>query len=87
MFFGEALKPKELLGLVITVVTVIILLYEAFYVNLTTGGIGTKGVVSTHAALFSASFLLILIGPWLWLGEVPLAVKKIIEAKTGTKAK
>ena len=76
---------KESLGLAITVLAIAILLYELLYVSPTTGGIGVRGAVTTDAVLVSAGFLLILIGPWLWLGEVPVAVKKMIEAKTGRK--
>lgn len=48
---------------------------------------GVKGEVTSNAMLISAGFLLILIGSALWLGEVPMNLKKLIEAKTGEKAK
>ncbi|MDW8045297.1 MAG: hypothetical protein RMJ31_05955 [Nitrososphaerota archaeon] len=83
----KKLKFKELLGLIITIITTFLILYEVLYVNLTTGSIGTKGVITMDAILLSTAFLLILIGPWLWLGEVPLAVKKLMEGKTGAKAR
>lgn len=79
------MRAKEALGVLITVIAVILILYELLYVNLTTGSIGKKGVITTDSILMSAGFLLVLIGPWLWLGEVPVAVKKFIEAKTGRK--
>jgi hypothetical protein len=82
---GCILKAREAVGLLITIVALVLLLYELFYVNLTRGGIGVKGQVTTDAILISASFLLILLGPWLWLGEVPVAVRKFIEARTGRK--
>ncbi len=76
---------RKALGTIITVITVIIMLYELFYVNITKGGIGVKGAVSIDAALLASAFILILIGPWLWLGEVPVAIKKFVEAKTGRR--
>jgi len=79
------MKAKEGLGVAITIIAVLLLLYELFYVNLTRGGIGVRGQVSTDSILISAGFLLILIGPWLWLGEVPVAIKKFIEARTGRR--
>lgn|GEM_PF-455158 len=79
------MKAREAVGLLITIVALALFLYELFYVNLTRGGIGVKGQVTTDAILISASFLLLLLGPWLWLGEVPVAVRKFIEARTGRK--
>ena len=79
------MKVKEGLGVAITVIAVLLLLYELFYVNLTRGGIGARGQVSTDSILISAGFLLILVGPWLWLGEVPVAVRKFVEARTGRR--
>ncbi|MEM0378342.1 MAG: hypothetical protein QXP68_06805 [Thermosphaera sp.] len=72
------MKPKEMVGLIITIIAIIIL----FYTFISTGGVVT-GDNATLAA--TAGFILILLGPWLWLGEVPVAIKKFIEAKTGTK--
>ncbi|MEM4675549.1 MAG: hypothetical protein QXM12_04595 [Nitrososphaerota archaeon] len=79
------MTAKETVGLVITIIAVVILLYELFYVNLTQGGIGVIGQVTLDAGLISAAFLLLLLGPWLWLGEVPVALRKFIEARTGRK--
>lgn len=79
-------KPKEMLGAIITIVAIILIFYELLYVNLTRGSIGVKGTVTTDSILMASGFLLILIGPWLWLGEVPVAIKKFIEAKTGRKS-
>lgn len=76
---------KKALGQAIAIIAIALLLYEILYVGLTTGAIGAKGVVSTDGVLVSAGFLLILLGPWLWLGEVPVTAKKLIEAKTGKK--
>ncbi len=74
-----------MLGVIITVIAVILILYELLYVNLTVGSIGKKGAITSDAVLIASGFLLILIGPWLWLGEVPVAIRKFIEAKTGKK--
>lgn len=79
------MRAKEGLGIAITVIAVLLLLYELLYVNLTRGSIGVKGEVSADAILISAGFLLILIGPWLWLGEVPIAIRKFVEARTGRR--
>ncbi len=79
------MKPKEAVGIAVTLIAVIVMLYELFYVNLTGGAIGVSGAVTTDAALLSAAFIMILIGPWLWLGDAPVAVKKLVEARTGRK--
>jgi len=71
-------KPKEALGLLITIIAIGIVLYA--YIS--TGGI-VKGDISVAAGV--SGFILILVGPYLWLGEVPSAVKKFVEAKTGVK--
>ncbi len=79
------MKAKEVIGLIMTLLSLIIFAYEVFYVGLTGGRIGVKGEVTSDAMLISAGFLLILIGPALWLGEVPANLKKLIEAKTGRR--
>ena len=76
---------KEALGLVITVLSLLLFAYEILYVGLVSGSIGVKGQVATDAVLISAGFLMIILGPALWLGEVPTNLKKLIEAKTGRK--
>ncbi|MEM2021253.1 MAG: hypothetical protein QXP80_03385, partial [Zestosphaera sp.] len=72
---------KEAVGLVITVLSLLLFAYEIFYVGLVMKAIGIKGQVTTDALLISAGFLLIILGPALWLGEVPTNLKKLIEAK------
>lgn len=79
------MKTKEALGLVITVLSLLLFAYEILYVGLVSGGIGVKGQVTTDSILISTGFLLIILGPALWLGEVPTNLKKLIEAKTGKK--
>ncbi|MEN2999391.1 MAG: hypothetical protein ABDH61_02310 [Acidilobaceae archaeon] len=76
---------KELAGLLITVLSLLLIVYELFVVGLLKGNVGVKGQITLDAVLISAGFLLILLGPWLWLGEVPVAVKKFVEAKTGRR--
>ncbi len=76
---------KEALGLVITALSLLLFAYEILYVGLVSGSIGVKGQVATDAVLISAGFLMIILGPALWLGEVPTNLKKLIEAKTGRK--
>lgn len=80
------MRAREALGLIITMLAVILILYELLYVNLTRGSIGMRGAITSDSILVSSGFLLILIGPWLWLGEVPVAIRKFIEAKTGKKS-
>ncbi len=79
------MKAREALGLIITILSLLIFAYEILYVGLTTGRIGVKGDVTNDAILISAGFLLIILGPALWLGEVPTNLKKLVEAKTGRK--
>ena len=79
------MRAREGIGLAITIVAILLMLYELFYVNLTRGSIGVRGQVTTDAVLICAGFLLILVGPWLWLGEVPVAIRKFVEAKTGKR--
>jgi hypothetical protein len=80
-----ACTAKQILGIVITLLSLALLFYELFYVNIVFGKIGVKDAINIDAILLSAGFLLILLGPWLWLGEVPVAIKKMIEARTGRK--
>ncbi len=80
------MKAREGIGLAITLIAILLLLYELLYVNLTHGRIGIADQVSTDAILISAGFLLILLGPWLWLGEVPVAIRKFVEARTGRRS-
>ncbi len=79
------MRAKEALGLIVTILSLLIFAYEILYVGLTTGKMGVKGDVTTDAVLISAGFLLIILGPALWLGEVPTNIKKLVEAKTGRK--
>lgn len=79
------MKAKEALGLALTALSFVILAYEILYVGLMTGSIGVKGQVATDSILISVGFLMIILGPMLWLGEVPTNLKKLIEAKTGKK--
>ncbi|MEM1603001.1 MAG: hypothetical protein QXL29_02665 [Zestosphaera sp.] len=79
------MKAKEALGLVMTFLSLIIFAYEILYIGLTEGSIGVKGEVAPDAVLISTGFLLIILGPALWLGEVPTNLKKLVEAKTGRK--
>ncbi|MFN3268022.1 MAG: hypothetical protein ACK416_02055 [Zestosphaera sp.] len=79
------MKAREAIGLIITLLSLVIFAYEILYVGLTGGRIGVKDEVTSDAILISTGFLLILIGPALWLGEVPANLKKLIEAKTGRK--
>ncbi len=79
------ISGKEALGSFLTVLALAIFVYEILYVGLFTGAIGVKGTVATDAIIITVGWILILIGPALWFGEVPANVKKLIEAKTGRK--
>ncbi len=79
------MSVREILGAFLTVLALAIFAYEIFYVGLFTGAIGAKGAIATDAVLTTIGWVLILIGPALWFGEVPTNVKKLIEAKTGKK--
>ncbi|MCX8195699.1 MAG: hypothetical protein N3F67_01245 [Acidilobaceae archaeon] len=74
---------RELVGMLLTAVALLLLFYELFVVGFFSGGVGVAKKVTLDAVLISAGFLLILLGPWLWLGEVPVAVRKFVEARTG----
>lgn len=77
------MRAKEAVGCLLTVLALVLLLYELFYVNLTRGYVGVKGEVSVDTLLLAAGWLLILVGPWLWFGEVPVAIRRIVEIRTG----
>lgn len=101
---------KALVGVAITALALILLLYSLVYVGLTAGSIGgeksekinlasarviinmTKGSTITRdvtvprdSLLVATGFLLLLLGPWLWLGDTPVSLKKFVEAKTGRR--
>lgn len=71
-------KPREILGIVLTGLAIAVIV-ASFVVQ------GTH--VSGNWAIATAfmGFIIILLGPWLWLGETPVAVKKFIEARTSRK--
>lgn len=72
------MSVKEVAGIVLTAISIIIIV---------TGFVMGGGKVSGDIALLVAftGFVLILFGPWLWLGEVPTAVRKFVEARTGRR--
>lgn len=73
------MKAKEVLGLILTVISIIVIVAGfAMY----GGNIKDPGVAFVTALM---GFAVILLGPWLWLGEVPVAVRKFVEARTGRK--
>jgi hypothetical protein len=73
---------KEVIGVLITLVAIIVLVYAYASAYAMAGG-QVKGDIALYAAI--CGFIVILLGPYLWLGEVPTAVKKFVEAKTGVK--
>ncbi|MEM0454172.1 MAG: hypothetical protein QXO98_05915 [Sulfolobales archaeon] len=78
------MKTKEMIGIVLTGIGLLLYLY-AMVVGGMKGSIGVRGKVEADAIIISLGMYAILIGPALWLGEVPVAIKKFIEAKTGKK--
>ncbi len=78
------MSTKELAGIFLTALGLVFYLY-AIVDGSMKGAIGVKGSVEISAVLIAIGMLAILIGPALWLGEVPVAIKKFIEAKTGKK--
>lgn len=78
------MKTKEMIGIVLTGIGLLLYLY-AIVVGGMKGSIGVRGKVEADAIIISLGMYAILIGPALWLGEVPVAIKKFIEAKTGKK--
>jgi len=43
-------------------------------------------VTPWDAYIFAASAFLILLGPWLWFGEIPEALKRFVEARISREA-
>lgn len=77
------MESKKLAGILCTILGALIMMYEFIYVRLTQGTIGAVGSVNLDVILVVAGFHLILIGPAMWLGEVPLALKRMIEIRRG----
>lgn len=78
-------RLKTLLGAAITILGILLFIYAFFYVMITKGAVGVKGQITADPIIGIVGCLLILVGPALWFGEVPVNIKKLIEAKTGRK--
>jgi len=76
---------KTILGAALTILGLLLFVYAFFYVALTKDAVGVKGQVTADPIIGTVGFLLILAGPALWFGEVPVNIKKLVEAKTGRK--
>jgi len=76
---------RIILGAGVTILGVVLFTYVFFYIAITKGAIGIKGEVTADPIIGVAGFLLILAGPALWFGEVPVNIKKLVEAKTGRR--
>ncbi|MDM7275018.1 MAG: hypothetical protein P3X22_002695 [Thermoprotei archaeon] len=74
------MQTRELLGLIITVIALLIMAYATLYV-----GFSVRKIEAMNAWLYSIAWLLLLVGPWLWIGTVPGALKRFVEARTGRK--
>lgn len=77
-------RLRELLGMLLTAVGLVLYIY-AIVVGISSGSIGIKGRVELPALAMVFGMYAVLLGPALWLGDVPTAIKKFIEAKTGRK--
>ncbi|MCS7108898.1 MAG: hypothetical protein RMH77_06795 [Sulfolobales archaeon] len=78
------MKTKEAVGIALTGLGLILYLYTIVIGGMR-GAIGVRGTNEINAILISLGMYAVLIGPALWLGEIPVAIKKFIEAKTGKK--
>jgi hypothetical protein len=78
------MKTKEVIGMLLTVLGVLLYIY-VIVDGAMKGGIGVRGRVELTPILMAIGMYAILVGPALWFGEIPTAIKKFIEAKTGKK--
>ncbi|MCE4610402.1 MAG: hypothetical protein F7B17_00335 [Desulfurococcales archaeon] len=73
---ASAQEPKRMVGMALTVIGILLLLY-AIASGLMNGQIGTKSTaIAPDVAAFIVGWFAILIGPALWLGEVPAAIRR-----------
>ncbi|MEM2025096.1 MAG: hypothetical protein QXW94_02260 [Desulfurococcaceae archaeon] len=72
---GSKVDAKKAIGILCTLAGSLLMAYEFAYVRLMQGAIGRAGTVSIDTILVVVGFHLILIGPALWLGETPLAIR------------
>lgn len=69
------MRLSEALGAVITIIGVIM-----FFWGLAAGAMYGK-IDGVNSAIFINSLYPLLLGPWLWFGEVPSALRRFVEAK------
>ncbi len=69
---------KKAIGILITVIGV-----ATIIAGFAIGGGRVSGDMAPVVALMG--FAVLLVGPWLWFGDVPVAVRKFVEARTGRK--
>jgi drug/metabolite transporter (DMT)-like permease len=69
------MKPVNILGVVLTILGILM-----FFWGLIAGFMYTQ-IKDVNAVILTYSLLPLLLGPWLWLGETPGALKKFVEAK------
>ncbi len=74
------MQTRELLGLIITIAALLLMAYATLYV-----GLLSRKIDDMNAWLYSVAWLLLLVGPWLWMGTVPGALRKFVEARTGRR--
>jgi len=68
-------KPSQALGAALTVLGVLMFLWGLV------AGLLYGGIRDLNASVMVLSLYPILLGPWLWFGEVPAALKRFVEAK------
>ncbi|MGC8983464.1 MAG: hypothetical protein ACP5KA_06935 [Desulfurococcaceae archaeon] len=69
---------KKAAGILLTVIALATIL-----AGFAIGGGRVSGDMALAVALMG--FAVLLVGPWLWFGDVPVAVRKFVEARTGRK--
>ncbi|MCE4603853.1 MAG: hypothetical protein F7B20_02665 [Aeropyrum sp.] len=69
------MEPKQVVGLILTVVGILLLAYGIIS-GLQKGVIGSAEGLTTDAASMIIGWFAILIGPALYFGEAPAAIRK-----------
>ncbi len=76
MAFSMPEKTKRQIGMIVTIIGVALMAY-AVISGLINGQIGTKEAkITPDIAAFIVGWFAVLIGPALWLGETPAAIRK-----------
>jgi len=76
---------KQALGALLTFAGLALYFY-GIGVQIAYGKVANDLVTPWDAYIFASSIFLILLGPWLWFGEIPEALKRFVEAKLSREA-